>query len=69
MTNDGTDRSQKNSNRRSVEPDDVVKDVSASLATYDFEDLSQGNHCLLIRLAGEVYTLRRTHSGKLILNK
>lgn len=51
------------------EPDDGVVDASVNIAIYDFEQLSQSNHYLLIRLAGETYTLRKTRSGKLILNK
>jgi len=69
MTNKGADRSQRTSRRTGVEPDDIDKDVSAGIATYDFEALSQGSHYILIRLAGEVYTLRKTQSGKLLLNK
>ncbi len=46
-----------------------VVDPSANIANYDFDELSQGSHYLLIRLAGETYTLRKTQSGKLILNK
>lgn len=56
-----------------MRPDeDTEKDAgepSANIATYDFDQLSRGNHYLLIRLAGETYTLRKTQSGKLILNK
>ena len=38
-------------------------------AVHEFHTLSNGAHCVLIRLGNEVYTLRRTSSGKLILNK
>ena len=41
----------------------------SGVVSLDFEDLSQGHPCVLIRLAGETYTLRKTQSGKLILNK
>ncbi len=35
----------------------------------DFDQISSGANSLLIRLGNEIYTLRRTQSGKLILNK
>lgn len=41
----------------------------SGVISLDFEDLAQGHPCVLIRLAGETYTLRKTQSGKLILNK
>jgi hemin uptake protein HemP len=38
-------------------------------AILEFEQIANGANSLLIRLGTEIYTLRRTHSGKLILNK
>ena len=69
MTNEGAEEIERTSKRTGVEPDEVDKEVPAGIATYDFEELSKGSHCILIRLAAEVYTLRKTQSGKLILNK
>lgn len=38
-------------------------------AILEFEQIANGANSLLIRLGTEIYTLRRTQSGKLILNK
>jgi hemin uptake protein HemP len=40
-----------------------------SVPVYDFEVLSDGQRIVKIRLGGEVYSLRRTQGGKLLLNK
>ena len=69
MTNENSGRSQRKPKRPDEEPDEGVGDATVNITTYDFEQLSQGSHYLLIRLAGEIYTLRKTQSGKLILNK
>ncbi len=69
MTNENSGRNQRKPMRPNEEPDAGVADAAVNIAIYDFEQLSQGSHYLLIRLAGETYTLRKTQSGKLILNK
>ena len=69
MTNEKSGGQQRKPKHPDEEPDDGAGDPSAQIAAYDFEQLSQGSHYLLIRLAGETYTLRKTQSGKLILNK
>lgn len=48
-----------------------VGDTSAAEcpAILEFEQIANGANSLLIRLGTEIYTLRKTHSGKLILNK
>lgn len=40
-----------------------------NVPVYDFEFLAEGQRMVMIRLSGEVYTLRRTQAGKLLLNK
>ena len=40
-----------------------------SVPVYDFEVLSDGQRIVKICLGGEVYSLRRTQGGKLLLNK
>lgn len=40
-----------------------------SVPVYDFEALADGQRMVMIRLGSEVYTLRRTQGGKLLLNK
>lgn len=71
MTGNGSDRSSFSRNRKEAdtasEESGLHKTVSP--VSLDFEELAQGQQCILIRLAGETYTLRKTQSGKLILNK
>ena len=39
------------------------------VVSLDFEEFRHGQHSVVICLAGEIDTLRKTPSGKLILNK
>ncbi|MCT4557828.1 MAG: hemin uptake protein HemP [Pelagimonas sp.] len=39
------------------------------LPTYDATELTQGGNLAQIRLSGQLYTLRITRAGKLILTK
>ncbi|SDN56289.1 Hemin uptake protein hemP [Lutimaribacter pacificus] len=45
------------------------KDAAASLPQHDALALTNGGHLALIRLGDQVYTLRITKAGKLILTK
>jgi hemin uptake protein HemP len=49
--------------------DETTQNKLPCAVSLDFEEIAQGQQCILIRLAGETYTLRKTQSGKLILNK
>ena len=49
--------------------DETTQNKLSCHVSLDFEELAQGQQCIQIRLAGETYTLRKTQSGKLILNK
>ncbi len=69
MTNDKSGHNQRKPKGPGEEAVDCPDEASTNIASYDFEQLVQGSHYLLIRLAGETYTLRKTQSGKLILNK
>lgn len=73
MTQDSPDRKNLIPKGETEMPDEVTDALrergSPGFATYDFEILSRGAQCILIRIAGEIYTLRKTQSGKLILNK
>ena len=71
MTGNGSDQSSSSRIRKAadVNSDEIVQHKLSSLVALDFEELAQGQQCILIRLAGETYTLRKTQSGKLILNK
>jgi hemin uptake protein HemP len=57
--------------RRDV--DDVVETdhdcIELSPSTYDFEHLACGAKSIMICLGMTLYTLRRTRTGKLVLNK
>ncbi|WP_109464127.1 hemin uptake protein HemP [Albibacillus kandeliae] len=44
-------------------------DVSQSLPVYDANDLTKGGNLAQIRLDNQIYTLRITRAGKLILTK
>lgn len=73
MTQDSPDRKKLIPKGETETPDEATDALhaygSSGLTAYEFEDLSRGAQCILIRIAGEVYTLRKTQSGKLILNK
>ena len=71
MTGKRSDQSLSSHARKSADSigDDTTQNKQSCLVSLDFEELAQGQHCILIRLAGETYTLRKTQSGKLILNK
>ena len=71
MTGKGSDRPSSSTSRKTADSsaDDASSQKLLSPVALDFEELAQGQQCILIRLAGETYTLRKTQSGKLILNK
>lgn len=46
-----------------------TRPVSTTLPTYNAGDLTQGGDLALIALDDQVYTLRITRAGKLILTK
>lgn len=71
MTEKGSYRSSSSSLRQAADTasDDPSQPKLSNPVLLDFEELAQGQQCILIRLAGETYTLRKTQSGKLILNK
>jgi hemin uptake protein HemP len=49
---------------------DLERDCqSIDPATYNFEDLAAGTSCIQIRFGQNLYTLRRTRTGRLVLNK
>ncbi|MDA1230060.1 MAG: hemin uptake protein HemP [Planctomycetota bacterium] len=50
-----------------LNPDDVHA-LNDSFS-YDFEQLAGGAKCIVIRLGETMYTLRKTRTGKLVLNK
>ncbi|NRB00239.1 MAG: hemin uptake protein HemP [Rhodobacteraceae bacterium] len=47
----------------------VTERPTSQLPLYDAEDLTHGNGLAQIRLADQLYTLRITRAGKLILTK
>lgn len=56
------------------EPDAEVQDHQRGCqpvdpATYNFDDLAAGTSCIQIRFGQNLYTLRRTRTGRLVLNK
>jgi hemin uptake protein HemP len=55
--------------RLSAKQDDEPKDAEPAPARVRSETLLQGARALKILHRGEVYTLRLTHRGKLILTK
>lgn len=71
MTGNRSDQSSAAHARKAADTmsDKTAQNKLSCLASLDFEELAQGQQCILIRLAGETYTLRKTQSGKLILNK
>ena len=71
MTGKGSDQSSPERTRKVAETncDESGLPKQPCPISLDFEELSKGHQCILIRLAGETYTLRKTQSGKLILNK
>jgi len=42
---------------------------SVEHATFEFEDLAAGTSCIQIRSGQNLYTLRKTRTGRLVLNK
>jgi|GEM_PF-5947059 len=49
---------------------DLVGDCQAeSAATFDFDKLAAGANCILIRFGSNLYSLRKTRTGRLVLNK
>ncbi len=63
-----------NANQSNDKPETDSKRPNQSALTpvvleHDYETLSDGQSVVHIRLGSEVYTLRRTQSGKLLLNK
>jgi hemin uptake protein HemP len=71
MTGNRSDQSSAAHARKAADTmrDETTQNKLPCIVSLDFEELAQGQHCILIRLAGETYTLRKTQSGKLILNK
>ena len=71
MTGSKSDQSSSSHARKAADTmsDETTQSKLSCLVSLDFEELAQGQQCILIRLAGETYTLRKTQSGKLILNK
>jgi hemin uptake protein HemP len=71
MTGNGSDQSSSSRSRKATDAigDELIQHKLPCLVALDFEELAQGQQFILIRLAGETYTLRKTQSGKLILNK
>ena len=47
----------------------VDKSAASSVLVVQFEELAQGATSVQISLGAEIYILRKTHAGKLILNK
>lgn len=50
-------------------PSQTLAELQRATPTYDALDLTQGNGLAHIQLAEQVYTLRITRAGKLILTK
>jgi hemin uptake protein HemP len=49
---------------------DFARDCQAeNAATFDFEKLAAGANCILIRFGSNLYSLRKTRTGRLVLNK
>lgn len=70
MTRHEMDQSSSTRARKLVEAiNDETGPPKLPCVALDFEELSQGQQCIQIRLGCETYTLRKTQSGKLILNK
>jgi len=71
MTGNRSDQSLSSHARKAADTmgDETTQSKLSCVVSLDFEELAQGQQCILIRLAGETYTLRKTQSGKLILNK
>ena len=71
MTGNRSDRTSTSQTDKIAEPrsEETAQLDLPGFGAIDFEELAQGNHRILIRLAGETYTMRKTHSGKLILNQ
>ena len=71
MTGNRSDQSSSAHARKAADTmaDETTQNKQPCAVSLDFEELAQGQQCILIRLAGETYTLRKTQSGKLILNK
>ena len=71
MTGNRSDQSSFSHARKAEDTmgDETTQNKLPCAVSLDFEELAQGQQCILIRLAGETYTLRKTQSGKLILNK
>ena len=71
MTGNRSDQSSSPHTRKETDTmgDETTQNKLPCAVSLDFEELAQGQQCILIRLAGETYTLRKTQSGKLILNK
>lgn len=71
MTENKSDQSSSSRSRKAADTmsDETTNNKLPCTVSLDFEELAQGHQCIQIRLAGETYTLRKTQSGKLILNK
>ncbi len=71
MTDETTNQNQSNKRPADNSRPELASDTSRSNGPtmIDFDQISSGANSLLIRLGNEIYTLRRTQSGKLILNK
>ena len=71
MTGNRSDQSSSSHARKATDAmgDETTQNKLPCAVSLDFEEIAQGQQCILIRLAGETYTLRKTQSGKLILNK
>ena len=46
-----------------------VDPESVNFSIYDFDELAGGANCVLIRFGMNLYTLRKTRTGRLVLNK
>jgi len=62
-------RIMKTPERPQHDPDDLVADASVEHPMIDSRQLFRGSRELQIRHEGELYRLRVTRNGKLILNK
>ena len=71
MTGKETDPSSPSRGRKlaNTSSEDSTPQKTPCVVALDFEELAQDQPCILIRVAGETYTLRKTQSRKLILNQ
>ena len=71
MTGKETDPSSPSRGRKLADTpsEDLTLQKTPCVVALDFEELAQGQPCILIRVADETYTLRKTQSGKLVLNQ